>query len=137
VINKIENKYNIKLTKLLRKKIMFEGIIENSKKFILLTPKSKIHKNGMAWIDINKKQVDILYNYDIAIIVFRIEDYGCFFVNFNEIADYLNKDNIILNSREGEHWKLHISPNENILFIQGNKNSLLLEDIKRLNEKTL
>ena len=124
VINKIENKYNTKLTKLSRKKIMFEGIIKDNKKIVLLTPKSKVHKNGMAWIDITKKQINILYDYDIAIIVFRIENYGCFFIYFSQIEFYLNKMNMIINSKEGEHWKLHISPNESTLFIQGSKNSL-------------
>ena len=132
VLNKIENNYNTKLKKLSRKKIIFEGIIKNNKKLVLLTPKSKIHKNGRAWIDINKKQVDILYNYDIAIIVFRIENYGCFLINFMELKSYLNDDNMIINSKEGEHWKLHISPNESVVFIQGSKILLFLKHFKAI-----
>jgi hypothetical protein len=106
----IEEKYKVKLTKLPRKKIIFEGTTNKNETILLITPESKIHDNGQAWIDLTAIQKKLFQNYNIGIIAFRLKNGQIFYLNYQSIEEFLNLDNLLVNKKEGEHWKLHISP---------------------------
>jgi len=111
VINGLRESFDLSLTKVKGKQIIFEGYWKDGKSVVLISPLSKLYESGNGWVDITKKQVELLNNYSIAIAAFRLPDMIYYF-DFNQLNTILSDDCLIYNEREGEHWKMDIWPNE-------------------------
>jgi len=129
VISNIENNYNVKLKKVPRKRVVFEGITINNKRILVITPESKIHVNNNAWIDLTSIQKQIFQQYEIGILAFRLKNGQIFYLNFKILESLLTKETLLINNHEGKHWKLHISPILAELKVQGSYEKIQLETI--------
>lgn len=107
VINKLEKKYGCSFSMIKGKKIMYQGIVDG-KRIVICTPHSKIHTIGKGWFDLTTKQVELLDDADIAVLVVRLEGGNIYIVDFKELRKMMTLDNQIVNPREGEHWKFYI-----------------------------
>jgi len=133
VIENIEEKFQLKLSKLFRKRIIFKSCSDNGINLLLITPESVIHKNGKAWVDLTETQKQLFQKYDIGIIAFRLKNGQIFYINIKSITKFLNENNSLINKQEGVHWKLHINPELEELEIQKSKDRIpLIKDLKDL-----
>jgi hypothetical protein len=108
VVEIFDKKHNICLTKLPSKKIIYTGNTKNNKSIVVIMPSSKIYPRGNGWVDFTKIQIDLLKQYEIAIVVFRLSNEKNYFVNMKGLFSLLSDNNMITNNKEGEHWKLDI-----------------------------
>ncbi|MGD6957247.1 hypothetical protein ACQCWA_03760 [Rossellomorea aquimaris] len=61
------------------------GGTSRGKRIVLCTPSSKLHVNGNSWFDLTKKQVDLLDDSHIAILVVRLEGNKIHYIDFKEL----------------------------------------------------
>lgn len=106
----VERMFDVKLKKLPRKKIIYEGVAKDNKTLVLISPSSKLHTKGHGWVDITKIQRDLALERDLAIIAFRLPDRKTYYVDFDKLSEHLSEETMMNNSREGDHWKLYIWP---------------------------
>ena len=107
-----ENKYGIQLSKIPRKKIIYDGKTKRGKSIVVVMPASKIYARGNGWVDFTKIQIDTLKQYQIAVAAFRLSDGTTYFIDMNALFPILTQENIMENEKEGEHWKMDIWPNK-------------------------
>jgi len=112
VVRKTENKLQVQLRKIKRKKVIYDGCRSDGTSVILISPHSKQHEKGCGWVDITKIQRDLTNEYKVAIIAFRLPKTNTYYVDFNKLKTYLTEKTMMYNEREGEHWKLYIWPTE-------------------------
>ncbi len=112
ILDLFENKYNISLLKIQRKKIIFEGTTTKKKSIVVVMPESKIYLKGHGWVDFTKKQLDLFSKYSIVIAIFRLNNGSTYYIDFNKLLPLLTQDCMHNNKKEGDHWKLDIWPNE-------------------------
>ncbi len=110
IVEMFERQYSIALRKLPRKQIIYGGSTASNKSVIVAMPASKIYARGNGWIDFTKVQIDLFKQYTIAIAIFRLDDGTNYYVTLVDLLPLLSKDNMMVNSREGEHWKIDIWP---------------------------
>ena len=120
VISDLENQFKVKLHSVKGKRIFYAGILENGKDILICTPESKLHSKGYGWVDITTKQNEMLGQAFEGIVAIRLEQNKLYNLNFKDLKKYLTVDSMVNNSREGDHWKLHILPNH--IKVLGNKN---------------
>lgn len=118
IVAYFEEEHGIVLSKLPRKKIIYEGCINGSSSIVVIMPTSTIYPRGNGWVDFTEIQLNILKQYKISIAVFRLSDTSTYYVNMNDLFPLMTEANMMENSREGNHWKLDIWPNK-IVFRNG------------------
>lgn len=116
VVKTVSEIYNCSLASIIRKKIMYHGV-SNGKKLVLCTPYSKLHAQGHGWFDLTTKQVNLLDDSDIAILVVRLEGNKIYYVDFKQLRGLITSD-MTLNYSEDEKWRLYIW--ENHIKVRGN-----------------
>jgi len=115
IVQVFESEFGVQLSKMPRKKIIYDGKTKQNKSIVVVMPASKIYARGNGWIDFTKIQVDTLKKYQIAIAAFRLSDGTTYFIDMNTLFPMLTQENIMENEREGEHWKMDIWPNKIII----------------------
>lgn len=124
-----EKEHGVHLSKIPRKKIIYEGKTKQGKSIGIVMPASKIYARGNGWVDFTKIQIDLLKQYQIAVAVFRLSDGATYSIDMSALFPMLTQENMMENEKEGEHWKmdiwsskivirnggetLHVKPNEN------------------------
>ena len=96
------------LSKLPRKKIMFEGTTPSGLSILVVTPSSKRYPRGNGWVDFTDIQIEMCNHYDNAIAAFCIADGDTHFVDMAHLLPSLTDACQMENDREGIHWKLDI-----------------------------
>jgi len=115
IVSEFEKEFNVHLSKMPRKKIIYVGQTKAGASIVVVMPASTIYKRGNGWVDFTKIQIDIFKQHEIAVAVFRLSDGLKYYVNMQDIYTLLTQQNMIENDREGEHWKLDIWPNKIII----------------------
>jgi len=134
IVKTFETEYGLYLSQLPRKKIIFEGNAENGKLVIAVMPSSKIYPRGNGWVDLTKVQIELVKKYQIAIAAFRIADGLTYYVNFHDLLPLLTDQNMMENSREGEHWKLDIWSNKIVIRNGGQTLNVQYDEHQFINE---
>ncbi len=134
VVTEFEKEYDIFLSKVKRKKIIYDGYTNNDKSIVVVTPESKIYPRGNGWVDFTKIQIDIFKQYSIAICVFRISDGITYYLNLNDLFPFLTDSNMMINTREGEHWKIDIWPNKLVVRNGGQNLSVVANAISDISD---
>jgi hypothetical protein len=120
----LETRYNVFFTPVRGKKVFYDTNINGKRSVVLCSPCSKIHKDGQGWIDLTKIQIDLLAEYNAALLAFRLPNRQAYYVNYQQIRSLLTEACIFDNSREGVHWKLYIWPER--IEVRKNKRTLNL-----------
>ena len=107
LVSEIEERYSVKLSKLPRKKIIFGSYIKG-KCVVIVIPYSKIYAKGNGWVDFTKEQVSIFQRYQHSIAIFRLSNGNIYYVDLKKLLPLLSEKNMMINKKEGEHWKLDI-----------------------------
>lgn len=115
----IAAKYKTVFSSIPGKQIMYSGKLEDGRSIVICTPQSKLYAKGNAWVDITVAQYEIMNNADFAMLAVRPEDEGKIYLEFDQLKKYLSDKNMLSNSHEGDHWKLHIWPGK-VKVIGGN-----------------
>ena len=118
----VENIFCVNLKKLRKKKIIYDGVTQDNKSLILISPSSKLHSRGCGWVDITKIQKDLASGYSLAVTAFRLPDRKTYYVDFDKLSEHLSKKAMMNNSHEGDHWKLYIW--SEYIEIRNSKNKL-------------
>jgi hypothetical protein len=121
VIEKIERIKRVSLSKYPRKKIIYKSI---DKSILVITPESKI-TNYRALVDLTKIQTEILEEYKLSLILFRLDNGEVLYTEYSILKDFLTQENITYNNRAFYHWKLHINSKDRTLKIK-DRNSINL-----------
>ena len=127
IVNDVEAKTNSSLSVYPRKKIIFTGKTNDSESIIIVTPESSLNTAEKGLVDFTKIQKNILDEFDIALIIFRLTNGEVFYVDYKKLKIYLTDENMTYNERAFEHWKLHIYPNEQIVTIKEKNNKVSIE----------
>jgi hypothetical protein len=137
IVSYFEKEHGVVLSKMRRKKIIFEGRTKDHSSIVVAMPASTIYSRGNGWVDFTKIQIDIFKQYKIAIAVFRLSDGSTSYVDMKRLFPLLNQNNMMENSREGEHWKLDIWPNKivirnggEVLHVRPNEKSFIKQLLK-------
>lgn len=124
-----KGQYNLALRKLPRKQIIYGGSTAKNKSVVVVMPASKIYSRGNGWVDFTKIQIELFKQFTIAIAIFRLDDGTNYYVNLGDLFPLLSNDNMMVNSREGEHWKIDIWPTK--LTLRNGGQSLCVHPNKR------
>ncbi len=115
IVTEFEKEFDILLSKMPRKKIIYYGQTKVGISIVVVMPASTIYARGNGWVDFTKIQIDIFKQHKIAIAVFRLSDGTTYYVDMQALYPLLTEQNMMENDREGEHWKLDIWPNKIII----------------------
>jgi hypothetical protein len=118
VIFGLQEHIGAKLYRQSGKRVFYNGKRVDCGKIVVCTPQSKLHRKGHGWIDFTRIQFLILDEADDSILAFRMEGDKVYYFYFRDFKDYLTKDSMLYNKREGDHWKLYIWPN--YIEVRGN-----------------
>ncbi len=129
-----ENEYNIHLSKISHKKIIYDGKIKYRKSIVVIMPTSKIYPRGNGWVDFTKIQVELLKQYQIAIATFRLSNGKNYFVDMENLFPLLSQNNMMINKKEGEHWKLDIWTNKIVIRNGGESLSVKSDEHQFINQ---
>jgi len=127
IVSDIEDKINASLSVYPRKKIIFTGKTNNSQSIAVVTPESSLNTSEKGLVDFTLIQKNILDEFDVALIIFRLTNGEVFYVDYEKLKIYLTDENMTYNERAFEHWKLHIYPSEQIVTIKEKNNKILME----------
>lgn len=127
IIDDIEDKINASLSVYPQKKIIFTGKTSDSQSIAIVTPESSLNASEKGLVDFTLIQKNILDEFDVALIIFRLTNGEVFYVDYKKLKVYLTDENITYNERAFEHWKLHIYPREQIVTIKEKNNKILME----------
>mgnify|MGYP000583067419 CR=1 FL=1 len=108
LVSHFEKEYGVHLSKIPRKKIIYDGKTKHGKSIVVIMPTSKIYKQGNGWVDFTQIQVEDLKKYHIAISIFRLSNGATYYIDMSKLFPLLTKKSIMENKREGKHWKMHI-----------------------------
>jgi hypothetical protein len=115
IVKEFENDFNVPLSIMPRKKIIYDGKTKVGTSIVVVMPASKIYERGNGWVDFTKIQIDIFKRHKIAIAVFRLSDGLTYYVDMQSLYPLLTQQNMMENDREGEHWKLDVWPNKIVI----------------------
>lgn len=121
-----KNNFDITLTKVKRKQIIFEGFTKNNKSLSVVMPDSAIYKYGNGWIDFTEIQINLLKSYMLSIAIFRLSDGNNYWLNLKNLFPLLSEENMFENRREGLHWKFDIWQNK--LIIRKSKTEIIINN---------
>lgn len=108
ILTIFNKEYGIDLSKVHRKKIIYNGKTKHKKSIVIISPSSKIHDPDHGWVDFTKIQIDILKQHQIAIAIFRLSNGAKYFIDMATLYPILTQKIMMTNKREGDHWKLNI-----------------------------
>ena len=134
VVNEFGKEYDIFLSKVKRKKIIYEGVTKNNDSIVVVTRESKIYPRGNGWVDFTKIQIEIFKQSLIAVCAFRMSDGTTYYINMANLFPLLTLDNLMENKREGEHWKIDIWPNKLVIRNGGQLLSIRANDISDMSD---
>ena len=115
IVREIESDFNVLLSVMPRKKIIYDGKTKFGKSIVVVMPTSKIYGRGNGWVDFTKIQIDIFKQHEIAIATFRLSNGLTYYVDMQSLYPLLTQQNMMENDREGEHWKLDVWPNKIVI----------------------
>ena len=115
IVKEFEKEYDIVLSKMSRKRIIYDGKTKTGASIVVAMPASTIYARGNGWVDFTKIQINIFKRHNIAIAVFRLSDGSTYYVDMQDLFPLLTQNNMMENDREGEHWKLDIWPNKIVI----------------------
>ena len=124
IVREIEDKINAPLSVYPRKKIIFTGKTSDSQSIVVVTPESSLNTADKGLSDFTLIQKNILDEFDIALIIFRLTNGEVFYVDYKKLKIFLTDENMTYNNRAFEHWKLHIYSNEEIVTIKEKNNQI-------------
>ena len=127
IVSDIEDKISSSLSVYPRKKIIFTGKIDDSQSIAIVTPESSLNASEKGLVDFTLIQKNILDEFDIALIIFRLTNGEVFYIDYEALKIYLTNENVTYNERAFEHWKLHIYPKEQIVTIKEKNNKISME----------
>jgi len=126
-VKDIEDKINASLSVYPRKKIIFTGKTSDSQSIVIATPESSLNAAEKGLVDFTLIQKNILDEFDIALIIFRLTNGEVFYTDYEKLKNFLTHENMTYNERAFEHWKLHIYPSEQIVTIKEKNNKIPME----------
>jgi len=124
IVKDIEDKINAPLSVYPRKKIIFTGKTSDSQSIVVVTPESSLNTTEKGLVDFTLIQKNILNEFDVALIIFRLTNGEVFYVDYEKLKIFLTDENMTYNNRAFEHWKLHIYPNEEIVTVKEKNNQI-------------
>jgi len=127
IVSDIENKTNTSLSVYPRKKIIFTGKTSDLKSIAIVTPESSLNASEKGLVDFTLIQKNILDEFDVALIIFRLTNGEVFYTDYETLKIYLTDENMTYNERAFEHWKLHIYPSEQVVTIKEKNNKVPME----------
>ncbi len=134
IVSDFWDEYEVELRKIPRKQIMYDGRTTSGNSIIVAMPYSKIHPRGNGWVDLSEVQIELLREYSVAIVIFRLPDELSYYVDFSRVFPLLTEANVVENEVLGRHWKFDIWPRKLTIKkggasigIQSNEKSFLNE----------
>ncbi len=91
IVRDIEDKTKSVLSVYPRKKIIFTGKTNDSKSIAIVTPESSLNTADKGLVDFTLIQKNILLEFDIALIIFRLTNGEVFYVNYEELKLFLTE----------------------------------------------
>jgi hypothetical protein len=84
--------------------------MNGNRRIVVSSPQSITHKGGQGWIDLTRIQINLMEEYDAALLAFRLPRQQTYFINFQQLRPLLTEKCIFDSKREGVHWKLYVWP---------------------------
>jgi len=132
VIRQLEERYKVSLSKVVGKKVCYEGKVNGDRTLLVITPESKIHLQGQGWVDLTEIQMELMRTCTEGIVGFRLSDGKVYFVNFKSLGILLTEDSILENKKEGRHWKLNVWPDHIEVRNSNNKLQIAPDDFSAI-----
>ncbi len=136
IIDEFESEYYIHLSKMPRKKIIYDGQTEGGLSVVVIMPSSTIYAKGNGWVDFTKIQINLLKEYEVAIAAFRLSNGKVYYIDMQSLYPLLTQQNMMKNDKEGEHWKLDIWPTKIIIRNGGETLQVKPNDSKFIHQFT-
>ncbi|SDG30106.1 hypothetical protein [Desulfosporosinus hippei] len=109
VVKELEEYLKTDLYQVPRKRIMFNGILNDGSTVTVCTPQTKLIPRGCGRIELTTVQVSILNNADHSILAFRLEDNRVYYLDFRNLKPYLTEEAAYYSEKRGiTLWQLYI-----------------------------